>query len=466
MAKQALTAVGVKNARPGAKRREIADHTPGLHLVVQPGGARSWALRFRGKDGKPVKLTLGPADVTGRENPKEPNFSDALTLGQARRLAIRVNDERLTGIDVVARYRAEARKRATVAAAMKRGAGVGAVADVTTFTGAAAEFFVFHKTKHGIRPRRWRDDARLLGLRWRSGDDPEKVAPEVVSGSIAAIWSAKPVDEVKKADVIAMVDRAMRNGVPGLIRTNEGVSGPRGRKVHAALSSVFRWLELRDKVPVNPARDAWHPPAPPSRTRFLDDAEISLLWRGCDALRQPYNSLFRLLLLTGLRRDEAAKIRFDEIDANGVLTVPPVRTKNHVELVLPLPQMALDILAGVPRVEGHSSLVFGIGGDKPPQDFSRLKLLLDAEMARIAGRQIKPFVTHDIRRTVASGMQRIGIRFEVIEAVLNHIIAGVAGTYQRDTLLAAKRDALRRWADHVGGIVDERADNVVSIRKP
>ncbi|HEY5129998.1 MAG TPA: tyrosine-type recombinase/integrase [Bradyrhizobium sp.] len=386
-------------------------------------------------------------------------------MGQARRLAIRINDERLTGIDVVARYRTEARKRAAVAAAMKRGAA-GAVADVTTFTGAAAEFFVFHKTKHGIRPRRWRDDARLLGLRWRSGDDPEKVAPEVVSGSIAAIWSAKPVDEVKKADVIEMVDDAMRNGVPGLIRTNEGVSGPRGRKVHAALSSVFRWLELRDKVPVNPARDAWHPPAPPSRTRFLDDAEISLLWRGCDALRQPYNSLFRLLLLAGLRRDEAAKIRFDEIDANGVLTVPPVRTKNHVELVLPLPQMALDILAGVPRVEGHSSLVFGIGGDKPPQDFSRLKLLLDAEMARIAGRQIKPFVTHDIRRTVASGMQRIGIRFEVIEAVLNHVIAGVAGIYQRDTLLAAKRDALRRWADHVGGIVDGRAYNIVSIRKP
>jgi integrase len=465
MAKRALTAVGVKNARPGDKRREIADHTPGLRLVVQPSGGKSWALRFRGRDGRPVKLTLGPADVTGRENPKEPEFGgDALTLGQARRLAIKVNDERSTGTDVVAHYRAEARKRAAISAAMKRGAA-GAVADVTTFAGAAAEYFVFYKTKHGIRPRRWRDDARLLGLRWNSDDDPEKVAPEVVSGSIAAIWSAKPVDEVKKADVIAMVDRAMRNGIPGLVRANEGISGPRGRKVHAALSSVFRWLEKRDRVPVNPARGAWHPPAPPSRTRFLDDAEIAIFWRACDALRQPYNGLFRLLLLAGLRRDEAAKIRFDEIDANGVLTVPPVRTKNHVGLVLPLPQMALDVLAGVPRVEGHD-LVFGISGDKPPQDFSRVKALLDAEMARLAGREIAPFVIHDLRRSIASGMQRIGIRFEVIEAVLNHVIAGVAAVYQRDRLLAAKRDALRRWSDHVAGIVDGRADNIVAIRKP
>ncbi|MGE5147441.1 MAG: tyrosine-type recombinase/integrase [Candidatus Eiseniibacteriota bacterium] len=461
MAKRAFTAIGVKNAKPGNKRREIADHTPGLHLVVQPSGAKSWALRFRGKDGRPVKLTLGPADVTGRDNPQEPAFGDALTLGQARRLAIRVNDERATGTDVVAHYRAEARKRAAVAAAMKRGS-VGAVADVTTFAGAAAEFFTFYRTKHGIRPRRWRDDARLLGLRWKSGDDPEKVAPEVVRGGIADLWAAKPVDEVRKADVIAMVDRAMRHGIPGLAKANEGVSGPRGRKVHAALSAVFRWLEKRDRVPLNPCRGAWHPPPPPSRTRFLDDAEIATFWRACDALRQPYCALFRFLLLSGLRRDEASKIRYDELE-NGILTVPSSRTKNHVELQLPLPQLALDILAGVPRVEGHA-LVFGINRDKAPQDFSRVRLMLDAEMARLAGREIKPFTIHDLRRSAASGMQRIGIRFEAIEAVLNHVIAGVAGTYQRDTLLAAKRDALRRWSDHVAGVVAGRADNVVAIR--
>jgi hypothetical protein len=67
MAKQ-LTAAAAQRLRPGKVRREIRDGgCPGLYLIIQSGGHRSWALRFRRPGGKPAKLTLGPADLTGQE---------------------------------------------------------------------------------------------------------------------------------------------------------------------------------------------------------------------------------------------------------------------------------------------------------------------------------------------------------------------------------------------------------------
>jgi hypothetical protein len=59
---------------------------------------------------------------------------------------------------------------------------------------------------------------------------------------------------------------------------------------------------------------------------------------------------------------------------------------------------------------------------------------------------------HDLRRTAATGLQRLGVRLEVTEAVLNHVggsRAGVVGVYQRFDWAAEKRAALAAWARHV-----------------
>ena len=66
-----LTDAAVRKYRGGRRRREIRDGgAQGLYLVVQPSGAKSWALRYRRPDGKAAKLTLGAVDFSGRE-PKE-----------------------------------------------------------------------------------------------------------------------------------------------------------------------------------------------------------------------------------------------------------------------------------------------------------------------------------------------------------------------------------------------------------
>jgi integrase len=422
-----LTVAAVAKYAPQGKRREIGDTTTALVLVIQPSGTKSWAMRFRRPDGRAAKLTLGDVDHTGRETLDDPVLGGTLTLGQARELAGQINRQRARGVDVVEFYKAEASRMRAAAAD----------ASASTFGGLAREFFIHHRTKWGTPPRRWRDDARLLGLRWAPGSDPKEVEPTIIKGSLVDTWSSKPVGQIDAHDVIAVIDGAVKGGIPGLEKTNAGSSDARGRKMFAALSGLFRWLQQRRKITVNPAKGVWHPGAPPSRDRILDDDEIRLFWAACETLKSPYGALLRFLLLTGCRRgDETSKIQYDEIDDQGVLTIPKERTKNHLEHKVPLPQLALDILNTLLRsIEEQDQkqkrekapkrrLVFGDADSRPPGDFSRVKGALDEEMQRLAkkeGRTIEPWRIHDLRRSCASGMQAIGIRHEIVEKALNHV---------------------------------------------
>jgi integrase len=463
-----LTTAAVLKFAPKGERREIGDATPGLVLVVQPSGSKSWAMRFRRPDGRSAKLTLGVLDTSDRETLDDPKLGGPLTLGMARELANQINRQRARGIDVVEHYKAEASR--------KRNAAADEAAN--TFGGVAREFYIHHRTKWGTRPRRWRDDSRLLGLRWASGSDPAEVEPEIVKGSLADTWSSKPVAQIDAHDIIAVIDDAAKNGIPGLERANPGASPARGRKMFAALSGLFRWLQQRRRIAVNPAKGVWHPGAPEARDRILDDNEIRLFWHACETLKPPYGALLRFLLMAGCRRDEASKIQYGEIDNEGVLTIPKERAKNHLEHKVPLPQLVLDILDSVPpKIDGQGppvtpkehDLIFGDARNRPPQDFSRVKIALDAEMKLLAkreGRSIAPWRIHDLRRSCASGMQALGIRHEIVEKALNHqsgSFAGVAGTYQRAELLPERREALQSWAAHVEGLVTEREKEVPSL---
>ncbi|MGB8632384.1 MAG: hypothetical protein WCD69_23920, partial [Xanthobacteraceae bacterium] len=73
--------------------------------------------------------------------------------------------------------------------------------------------------------------------------------------------------------------------------------------------------------------------------------------------------------------------------------------------------------------------------------------------------KIKPWVVHDLRRTAASGMQRLKVRSEAIERALNHIsgsVRGVAGIYQRDPMTEEVAEALEKWSAHVHRVVGKR----------
>jgi integrase len=151
-----------------------------------------------------------------------------------------------------------------------------------------------------------------------------------------------------------------------------------------------------------------------------------------------------------------------ELDG-AVWTIPSSRAKNHRPNALNLPPLVREIIAEVPVIAGCAFVFVGATGKTPVTIGSKVKTAIDEAM----GEDTVPWRFHDLRRTVASGLQRIGIRHGVIERLMNHVsglYSGVAGIYQRDPLAEEVAAALLGWSQHVAGLI-EGGDNIVPIRR-
>jgi integrase len=459
-----LTALSLQQYKPHpTKRREIRDHgARGLFLVVQPKptGSRSWALRFRDARGKSAKLALGPLDITSDDalssaDDTPPQVGSPLTLSDARLLACMLHREMARGVDVVDKY---VKRKAVAADGEANG-----VAD--SFKALAIAFVRQHKTKRsGERPRRWRSDARLLGLVWDRDADPTKAEPEVLPGSLCDVWGSRPVRAITRHEIEDVVADARTKAIPGLEANNPGESENRARKAFAILSSFFSWLARRRHIDADVTTAIEAPMAPKARKRILAGSELRWCWQAAGSLPFPYGPLTRLLLATGQRLAEVGGLRRSELneDASSWL-IPGSRTKNHREHLLPLPVLAREIITAAPVIAGRD-LVFSVTGVGAPTGWSHAKHALDEAMAEIArkeGRDVKieRFVLHDLRRSFASGLQHIGIAPQVIERALNHssgpLSGGIAAVYQVDPLIEDVRAALSSWARYLQLVTDK-----------
>jgi integrase len=192
--------------------------------------------------------------------------------------------------------------------------------------------------------------------------------------------------------------------------------------------------------------------------------------------------------LTGQRREEVAGLAWVELDRKERLwRLPKERAKNGVANDVALSEASiaeLDAIAGVTSLEPadrkwpRRGLVFSTTGKTAVSGFSRAKRRWDAAVVKLAAKdqqlaeeevKIARWTVHDLRRTLATGLQRLGVRFEVTEAVLNHVSGargGVAGVYQRYGWADEKRAALDAWARHVDSILKPaETTNVVPIRR-
>ena len=157
----------------------------------------------------------------------------------------------------------------------------------------------------------------------------------------------------------------------------------------------------------------------------------------------------RLLLLTGARRSDIGALRWSEIERN-LITLAGERTKNGEPHSIPLSGPAIAIIAEMPRI-ARSDLVFTTNGTTSVSGWSKMKRTLDGTM-----KSKKPWRLHDLRRTVATGLQKLGVNLQTIEAVLGHTSgsrSGVVGVYQRHSFDGEKRAALDRGGAYVVGLV-------------
>lgn len=454
-----LTAAAVEQMKPGKVRREVPDDlSVGLRLILQPSGARSWAMRFRRPNGKTAKLTLGVVNF-GKPATGEPVLGGPLTLSEARAMAAEINRQRAAGRDVAAASVAEKEQRRAEA----RGRGDG-------FADVAREFIEKHKVrKTGQRPRNWREVARLLGLKYVD----EKSEPEIIKGGLVNRWREKPIGQITGHDVHAVVQEAIKDGVPGMTANNSEASDNRGRHLSSALGALFKWAirHRRATMALNPMAGVYRPAPPPPRNRVLSHHEIKLLWRALDdpSVGYPYPQITRLLLLTGCRLNEIARLEPGELDAERTrIDLPGKRTKNGLPHIVPLAPFARDIVNEAKPALG-SPFVF-TAGRKATTGWSHAKTVIDAVITKLNdGEAIPEWRFHDLRRTAATGMaEDLKVPPHIVEAALNHISgakAGVAGTYNRALHLDERKAALERWAVHIDGIVSGKAGKVVPMRQ-
>ncbi|VVT04695.1 site-specific integrase [Rhizobium sp. EC-SD404] len=393
---KALTVKAIEAMKPGTTRKEVADGgLPGLYLIVQPSGSMVWAVRYRFAN-RPRKFTIGAYP--------------AFTLAMAREAGA-------TALRAVTEGRDPGEERAAREAA--RPASLDLVP-------AVLDDFVKRHVKRHNRPSTIKNTEGFID---------RTIKPE---------WANRDIKTITKRDVIDLLDKIADEGKP-----------ESAARVRAVLSKFFNWCVDRDIIPASPVPRSTFKQGK-SRERVLADNEIAVLWRACDEVGYPFGRMVQMLLLLGQRRNEVAHAPWSEFALGGndqQWLIPAARTKNGQEHSLPLPARAVGLLDGMPRISGY---VFSTNGEMPVSGFSRAKQIIDRKVAAIlkgdGADNLEPWTLHDLRRTAASGMARLGVAVHVVEAVLNHrsgSVRGVAAIYNRYDYAEEKRAALEAWAAHI-----------------
>ena len=427
----------VDAATPTAAAFTIWDaEITGFGLKVTPAGSKVYIYRYRAarpsaaSSTAPITLTIG----------KHGNLTPDQARRRARELAVMV----ATGVDPRQQARDALAANDAAEQALRNKERLNGE---LSFDRVSARWLSHYENEKGRRPR------------------TVEQAKHVVRVHLLPALTGIPVPNITRADLQAIID-----AIPVHHRSTR-------LAVYAYASVLFRYAMERGEITDNPVRLMAKPTAPAPRLRFLTDAELVTVWRATDLLRAPYSSFYKLLLLTGQRREEVASMDWSELDrTQAVWTVPASRAKNNKTHIVPL---SVAVIAELDRAAGEhvnqplawpiSGPVLTTSGRVSIKSYSKGKIALDeaVRLLREHSAPMEPWKVHDLRRTLATGFQKLGVRFEVTEAVLNHTSGskgGVAGVYQRHDWAEEKRAALEAWASYVERLViGTSPSNVVAL---
>ncbi|MEZ5847245.1 MAG: integrase arm-type DNA-binding domain-containing protein [Geminicoccaceae bacterium] len=272
----------------------------------------------------------------------------------------------------------------------------------------------------------------------------------LVSADILPVLKGREITAIRKRDIVRLLDGIADRGSPVM-----------ANRTLAHIRRLFRWAIERDLIETDPTTGIGKRPVSSGRERVLDDQEIVAIWNAVSETPGPYSAGVRLLFLTGARRDEIFGATWDELDEVGQrLRLPAERSKIKQGRDIHLTPVAVEIVTAMPR---FGPFIFTTDGRSRFSGFSKAKKALDEKCG------VTDWRLHDIRRTVATGLQRLGVRLEVTETVLGHIAGsrrGVIGIYQRHGFEDEAREALASWGAHVEALIEGRdTGKVVPLRR-
>jgi integrase len=242
----------------------------------------------------------------------------------------------------------------------------------------------------------------------------------------------KPITTITQRDVALLLNKIA--AASGDVTAN---------RLRATLTGLWAWA-IRQGLPLSNVAANTDKRKETSRDRVLSESELASIWTQSED--DDFGRIVRLLILTGQRENEIARLRWDEVHDDEII-LPSSRTKNKRVHVIPLAELAGGLIG--PR-SNHRTHVFG----QADTGFQAI----GAAKRRLAKRvNIPAWTIHDIRRSVATHMaEKLGVQPHIIEAVINHVSghkAGVAGIYNRASYSREKREALDLLARHVLKVV-------------
>jgi integrase len=446
--KTALTDRAIKAMRAADKLYDVHDAVvPGLSLNVLPSGLKRFVVLTRFPGAKhPARRVLGAYG--------------ALTLEAARNKARAWLELIARGIDPAEQVAEERRQRERERA--------------TTFAAVTADYL----------------DREIHGLdRARPNKRTAAKIEQALRDVLVPLFGLRPItaltaDEIMRPiELIARIgtDRALvKLGVRKKLRRPRRKARPspeQARALFTFFEMVCNWAIDHggyglDRNPLERVSKTRRLGRSVKRDHILGDEELAAFTLAIERLPAPHRDVYRLLLHSGLRLNEAARAGWGEIEGD-TWTIAAARMKGKNgearAHVVPLTPALRKIFDAVPRGT-RGDYVFSVKGGASPiaPGTVRIKAMLDAEMLAILRQRaaargedadkvaLRPWRNHDLRRSCRSTLSRLGIKHEVAEAVLAHARAGIAGTYDRWEYLPEKRDALERWSKFLDDLIRPR----------
>jgi integrase len=373
---------------------------PGFVLVHTPAGHTSYALRYR-KGERLIKLTLGT--------------TRGLTLADARRLAAEARTEVEKGKDPHGQK-------------------------------LAARQAVIERIR--LDPEQlWEKYMQLAASQLRSRQEKNRLFRKY----ILPVIGKRCITEVKRSHALEVVDGLIASG---LLRQAD--------KVRQEGAAFFNWLLEREHVDRNVFAGIRKASIGNTiRTRVLSDNELREIWLHSESEGR-WSQWIKLLILTGCRNAEVRNASWAEFDLEGrVWTIPGARAKNKVPQHIHLTEPMLEILNDVARFPDTDFLFPASGnsrhamsGDQKVKD--RIDVRMRAVFVAAGGREPENWRIHDFRRTVATGLQRLGFRPDIADQVIGHVSStrsGAAAHYLHYRYEEEKRQALETWSSHVMSVL-------------
>jgi integrase len=440
-----LSVKAIESMRPGDKPKTDVGEAQGLRVTCAASGAKTFIYRYRSPEtGKLVQMKLG-------------RFPE-LKLAEARLKVVQLKERQREGVCPKAELarQQEAQKQVEQEVERERQSRSFTVTDlVEVYLAEVIEDRMVTDPQSGKRKR-------VAGVRKPKGQ--AEVRRTLYNDAVRVLGEI-PAVEVGRQEVVRLIKEILDRGA----RVQAGAVL---RELTAAYEYALAMGKLPDDFP-NPAllaksslKSARMKLSPERGRRALSDEELRavLAWLPGSGFSPTQKHVLMLALWTGCRTGEICEAEWADIDLDaGIWHLK--ETKNQSSRNVQLPRQAVEYLR--PLKWTSATYVFpSMRTGKPikQKSLSETKWFLKNPEKVPRGASLKPeqrwldsipdWSPHDLRRTVRTGLARLGCPNEVAEAILGHSRKGIEGTYDLHHYEEECRRWLQKWADHLDGLCE------------